>query len=61
MRRLAPGVESQDLGDALMCVLGDALYYSPALALQQLTAQGALQQALGALGTTVFASRKSGG
>ncbi|KAL4855989.1 Importin beta-like SAD2 [Chlorella vulgaris] len=60
LRRLAPGVESQDLGDALMCVLGDALYYSPALCLQQLAAQGALQQALSALSSSIFAIRKSG-
>lgn len=60
LRRLAPGVESQDLGDALMCVLGDALHYDAALALGALQAQGALQQALGALSTTIFASKKSG-
>jgi hypothetical protein len=54
-------VESQDLGDGLMVLLGDALYYNAALALQQLAAQGALQQALGALSTSIFANRKSGG
>jgi hypothetical protein len=61
MRRLAPGVESQDLGDALMCVGGDALFYNPALTLAQLAAQSALQQFLGAMSTTIFANRKSGG
>lgn len=61
LRRLAPGVESQDLGDALMCVLGDALYYDAALTLGVLGQQGALAQALQALHTTIFANRKSGG
>ncbi len=61
LRRLAPGVESQDLGDALMCVLGDALYYDAALTLGALGAQGALGQALQALHSTIFANRKSGG
>lgn len=60
LRRLAPGVESQDLGDALMCVLGDALYYDAALTLGVLGSQGALGQALQALATTIFAARKSG-
>lgn len=60
LRRLAPGVESQDLGDGLMCVLGDALYYDAALTLGALGAQGALGQALQALHTTIFANRKSG-
>ncbi|PSC72993.1 importin beta-like SAD2 [Micractinium conductrix] len=60
LRRLAPGVESQDLGDALMVVLGDALYYNAALTLSTLAAQGALGQALQALHTTAFANRKSG-
>lgn len=44
-----------------MCLLGDALYYNAALTLATLGAQGTLQQALQALSTTVFASRKSGG
>jgi hypothetical protein len=44
-----------------MCVGGDALFYNPALTLAQLAAQGALQQFLGAMSTTIFANRKSGG
>ena len=58
--RLAPGVESQELGDALMLVGADALYYSPPLTLRALGVAGALPRVLPALLASAFAAKKSG-
>ena len=54
-------MEDEELGDALLLVGADALYYDAALTLGALRQQGALQQYLTALGAAVFANRKSGG
>eukprot|EP00887_Chlorella_sp_A99_P003658 scaffold7.g3658.t1 len=60
IRRLAGKPEERALGDALMLVGCDALYYNPALTLAALQQQGALGQYLSGLHSTVFAQKASG-
>lgn len=60
LRRLGGEVGDADLADALMLVPADALYYNPALTLQQLSQQGALQHFFAALSTAIGKQKKSG-